>query len=98
MGQRWRSRNAPGVAALVEAKAAWWENLKGNPALDSIPIHPYRILKAERELLPEDAIAVTDAGWDKSGLAQQHSGVNVGSDFAEAASAFGVAAPPHCEE
>ena len=51
--------------------ARWRESLNEDPALDSVPIYPCRILKEVRELLPEDAIVVTGAGWSKNGLAQQ---------------------------
>ena len=50
---------------LVEAPAA---KTRGSTPC---PIHPYRILKEVRDLLPQDAIVVTDVGWNKNGLAQQ---------------------------
>lgn len=64
-------QDVPEVAATAAAKAAWWKSLPENPQLDQIPIHPYRILKEVRDLLPPDAIVVTDVGWNKNGLAQQ---------------------------
>jgi acetolactate synthase I/II/III large subunit len=66
-----RPQDLPRTAELVAAKQAWWKGLGENPDLDRTPIHPYRILKEVRELLPADAIVVTDVGWNKNGLAQQ---------------------------
>jgi acetolactate synthase-1/2/3 large subunit len=64
-------RDLPRVAQLARDKAAWWKSLSDDPMLDNTPIHPFRILKEVRELLPQDAIVVTDVGWNKNGLAQQ---------------------------
>lgn len=61
----------PRTADLVAQKKAWWEALKAVPGLDNTPIHPGRILAEVRAILPEDAIVVTDVGWNKNGLAQQ---------------------------
>ena len=35
------------------------------------PIHPARLLRALSEAAPEDAIFVTDVGWNKNGAGQQ---------------------------
>ena len=61
----------PRTADLVAQKNAWWKALKAVPGLDNTPIHPGRILAEVRAILPEDAIVVTDVGWNKNGLAQQ---------------------------
>jgi acetolactate synthase-1/2/3 large subunit len=64
-------QDVPRVAQLARDKVAWWKSLQEDPGLDSTPIHPFRILKEVRALLPPDAIVVTDVGWNKNGLAQQ---------------------------
>ncbi|XVQ06929.1 thiamine pyrophosphate-binding protein [Spirillospora sp. CA-255316] len=37
---------------------------------DDFPLRPERILRDLRDALPEDAILVTDVGWNKNGVAQ----------------------------
>ena len=47
---------------------------KGNRAMetsDDFPMMPERILAEVREVLPRDAIIVTDVGWNKNGVGQQ---------------------------
>jgi acetolactate synthase-1/2/3 large subunit len=63
--------DVPRTAGLVKQKREWWEALRNLPGLDSTPIHPGRILSEVRAVLPDDAIVVTDVGWNKNGLAQQ---------------------------
>lgn len=40
---------------------------------------PQRILKDVREVLPEDAIIVTDVGWNKNGMGQQFDIIHPGT-------------------
>ena len=47
---------------------------KGNRAMetsDDFPMMPERILAEVREVLPRDAIIITDVGWNKNGVGQQ---------------------------
>ena len=46
---------------------------KGNRAMEtkSLPTMPERILAEVREVLPRDAIIITDVGWNKNGVGQQ---------------------------
>lgn len=56
---------------IAERKRAWDEELKATQTDTGKPIHPARLLKALIETMPEDAIVVTDVGWNKNGAGQQ---------------------------
>jgi len=70
---------APRAPATVEAqrasvqsrKAAWREELKNTQEIDTKPIHPARLLKVLSDAAPDDAVFVTDVGWNKNGAGQQ---------------------------
>ncbi len=56
---------------IVSAKAAWREELKDTQLTDTKPIHPARLLYELSRAAPDDAIFVTDVGWNKNGAGQQ---------------------------
>ncbi len=69
----------PRAAGLVQAqaeavaarKAAWREELKDTQLIDTKPIHPARLLMELSKAAPDDAVFVTDVGWNKNGAGQQ---------------------------
>lgn len=69
----------PRPAAVVQAqaetvaarKAAWREELKDTQLIDTKPIHPARLLMELSKAAPDDAVFVTDVGWNKNGAGQQ---------------------------
>ncbi|MEU3794486.1 thiamine pyrophosphate-binding protein [Streptomyces fructofermentans] len=56
-----------GVAA---ARRAVFEAAREAGRGDDFPLRPQRILSDLREALPDDAVLVTDVGWNKNGVAQ----------------------------
>jgi acetolactate synthase-1/2/3 large subunit len=68
-------RNAADVEAqaksVAAAKASWKEELKESQLNDGKPIHPARLLMEVSKAAPEDAVFVTDVGWNKNGAGQQ---------------------------
>jgi len=54
-----------------ERKNRWLNELAEVQSDAGVPIHPARVLRALNESLPEDAIVVTDVGWNKNGAGQQ---------------------------
>jgi acetolactate synthase I/II/III large subunit len=71
--------DTPRPAAASEAqagvtaarKAAWREELKDTQLVDTKPIHPARLLMELSKAAPDDAVFVTDVGWNKNGAGQQ---------------------------
>ncbi len=62
----------PSRAKLIAArKREWQDELEKTQQDDGKPIHPARLLKELSEAAPEDAIFVTDVGWNKNGAGQQ---------------------------
>jgi acetolactate synthase I/II/III large subunit len=62
----------PSRATLIASrKREWQEELKKTQQDEGKPIHPARLLKELSEAAPEDAIFVTDVGWNKNGAGQQ---------------------------
>jgi acetolactate synthase I/II/III large subunit len=64
-------RNEPLELQIDKTRA---EFKKGNRAMetsDDFPMMPERILAEVREVLPRDAIIITDVGWNKNGVGQQ---------------------------
>jgi acetolactate synthase-1/2/3 large subunit len=49
----------------------WREELKASQQESGMPIHPARLLMELSRAAPEDAIYVTDVGWNKNGAGQQ---------------------------
>lgn len=70
---------SPRAAAVTEAQAeviaarktAWREELKDTQLIDTKPIHPARLLMELSKAAPDDAVFVTDVGWNKNGAGQQ---------------------------
>lgn len=59
------------IAEIAEYKNKFRESNKSISEDGRFPMTPQRILKDVREVLPEDAIVVTDVGWNKNGVGQQ---------------------------
>ncbi|WP_312128148.1 thiamine pyrophosphate-binding protein [Brevundimonas sp.] len=57
--------------ALETGKANWREELKETQEIDTKPIHPARLLKVLSQEAPDNAVFVTDVGWNKNGAGQQ---------------------------
>ena len=57
---------------VIEARRqSWQDELAKSQSNNDKPIHPARLLKELVQKLPEDAIVVTDVGWNKNGAGQQ---------------------------
>src|SRR4030095_2816939 len=59
------------IAELAEERRAWEAQLKDSQQDSGRPIHPARPLHEISKVVPEDAIFVTDVGWNKNGAGQQ---------------------------
>lgn len=59
------------VAALQKQRDAWQKELAKDQRNDGVPIHPARLLSEISRVAPEDAVFVTDVGWNKNGAGQQ---------------------------
>ncbi len=74
-----RLQNAPRAAdairtqaeAVSQRKAAWKEELKESQLNGDKPIHPARLLMELSRAAPDNAVFVTDVGWNKNGAGQQ---------------------------
>ena len=58
-------------AQLEAARRAWHAELVTSQRDSGQPIHPARLLFELNQALPEEAIVVTDVGWNKNGAGQQ---------------------------
>jgi acetolactate synthase-1/2/3 large subunit len=56
---------------IAKRKQGWAEELKESQQDAGLPIHPARLLKEIEQVAPENAIFVTDVGWNKNGAGQQ---------------------------
>jgi acetolactate synthase I/II/III large subunit len=68
------------IAELAEERRAWEAQLKDSQQDSGRPIHPARLLHEISKVVPDDAIFVTDVGWNKNGVAQQFP-INVPGTF-----------------
>jgi acetolactate synthase-1/2/3 large subunit len=59
------------VGRLNQARRSWQSELTASQNDDGIPIHPARLLQEIARVAPDDAIYVTDVGWNKNGAGQQ---------------------------
>lgn len=59
------------VADLDARRASWRKELADSQRDGGKPIHPARLLDEISRAVPEDAIYVTDVGWNKNGAGQQ---------------------------
>lgn len=55
---------------IRDARAALFTGSRDRGRSDRFPLRPERILTDLREVLPPDAVLVTDVGWNKNGVAQ----------------------------
>jgi acetolactate synthase-1/2/3 large subunit len=55
---------------IVSTRTALFADSRRRGASDAFPLRPERILRDLRDGLPDDAILVTDVGWNKNGVAQ----------------------------
>jgi acetolactate synthase-1/2/3 large subunit len=62
---------SPRFAQLRTARHAWLADLAASQRDTGQPIHPARLLFELNGALPDDAIVVTDVGWNKNGAGQQ---------------------------
>jgi acetolactate synthase-1/2/3 large subunit len=53
-------------------RASLFAESRARGASEDFPLRPERILRDLLETLPEDAVLVTDVGWNKNGVAQQY--------------------------
>ncbi|MFL6072407.1 MAG: thiamine pyrophosphate-binding protein [Mycobacteriales bacterium] len=61
----------PGLRDRIrEARTALFAASRERGAAGDFPLRPERILRDLRDTLPEDAVLVTDVGWNKNGVAQ----------------------------
>lgn len=56
---------------IAKAKAAFKQSNEAISSDSRFPMTPQRILKDVKAVIPEDAIIVTDVGWNKNGVAQE---------------------------
>jgi acetolactate synthase-1/2/3 large subunit len=55
---------------IATARRAVFDTAREDGRSDDFPLRPQRILADLREALPDDAVLVTDVGWNKNGVAQ----------------------------
>ena len=65
------SRSAARLATIDARKHGWAMELRESQDDGGTPIHPARLLKEIAEAAPDNAIYVTDVGWNKNGAGQQ---------------------------
>ena len=56
---------------VAQRKRDWAKEVADTQTDEGKPIHPARLLKQLSEAAPQDAIFVTDVGWNKNGAGQQ---------------------------
>jgi acetolactate synthase I/II/III large subunit len=59
------------LPGLAERKQSWLNELAVSQNEETKPIHPARLLAELCKVAPDDAIFVTDVGWNKNGAGQQ---------------------------
>ncbi len=59
------------AAAVATRKREWLQELVASQHDTGTPIHPARLLRELSEAAPDDAVFVTDVGWNKNGAGQQ---------------------------
>ncbi len=62
---------SPRLVKLEARRQEWLRELVASQRDAGRPIHPARLLYELNQALPEDAIVVTDVGWNKNGAGQQ---------------------------
>lgn len=64
-------RNPQAAVKIAQFRTEFAEANRAMRLSDAFPMMPERILAETRELLPRDAILITDVGWNKNGVGQQ---------------------------
>src|SRR5512141_2482301 len=64
-------RNEALAREIATVRAAFKKSNQAMETSDEFPMMPERILAEARQVLPRDAIIVTDVGWNKNGVGQQ---------------------------
>ncbi len=59
------------IPDLDKKKESWRAELAASQQDSGKPIHPARLLAEISKVLPDDAVVVTDVGWNKNGAGQQ---------------------------
>ncbi len=59
------------IPDLDKKKQAWRDDLAADQQDNGKPIHPARLLAEFSKVVPDDAMVVTDVGWNKNGAGQQ---------------------------
>lgn len=57
---------------IARTRGALFADTEERGLASDFPLKPERILKDVRDNLPEDAVLVTDVGWNKNGVAQRY--------------------------
>jgi acetolactate synthase I/II/III large subunit len=65
------SRTTARLSVIDARKREWADELKESQEDSGTPIHPARLLKEIAAAAPDDAVYVTDVGWNKNGAGQQ---------------------------
>ncbi|MGI8858289.1 MAG: thiamine pyrophosphate-binding protein [Thermomicrobiales bacterium] len=76
------ARNASRIASLGEDAAAWWERVRADGESTMRPIHPARLIRHLRAILPDDPLIVADPGTPTPYLAAQFEARVAGRGFA----------------
>jgi len=67
------------LAEIAARKSRWREEVGREQSDNGKPIHPARLLAELSNAAPEDAVFVTDVGWNKNGAGQQIEALKPGS-------------------
>jgi acetolactate synthase-1/2/3 large subunit len=59
------------AATIDQRRRSWQQELRETQQDEGKPIHPARLLMELSKAAPDDAIFVTDVGWNKNGAGQQ---------------------------
>ena len=59
-------------AKIAQTRSALFAGSRASGASDDFPLRPERILRDLVDALPDDAVLVTDVGWNKNGVAQRY--------------------------
>jgi acetolactate synthase-1/2/3 large subunit len=70
-GDEHSADRAPRLAEIQRRKQSWADELAESQHDEGTPIHPARLLAEISKAAPQDAIFVTDVGWNKNGAGQQ---------------------------
>ncbi len=71
LGKTTRASAKTQFAEVQQRKRDWEQELVASQHDAGTPIHPARLLRELSEAAPQDAIFVTDVGWNKNGAGQQ---------------------------